>query len=454
MTFRVRGRTKSDTRKRATHTRGSMRGLTLLLVMGLLIAACGGSSDSSTTTGGGDAGGGGGDGETVTLNLILTRDYYIPTGFVEAMLEEHNIELIVDVQSNDDILQQLQTRLDAGQPLPDILGAEDSFLMPAFEESGLLSVGTQETFMSEFEADQPDLYNQLWDVVWTEQPVGSSITANFDAFYYNQEWFDEAGVTVPFATFDEVLDGMRALKVARPDGIPLTVQAKAGDGVTTLKTMLAGTGAPFDGAVPDLTSVGGMYTCNWWVDAATEDLTPPDAVAWGEDESRAAFTGGSAAMTLDGFTTAGDFNQIEGFDYPAQWNLTPAPINGGPAGTEGVALAAARTWGILEGTEHPDEAALVIRAIAETEWLVGQAAEGGVPARQTEFIDSQAALDIWPFFNDDLKAAYTAAEPQPAGDNAGEVEAILEQFFGEIVSGASTDCDELTARYQAELDQA
>lgn len=194
-----------------------------------------------------------------------------------------------------------------------------------------------------------------------------------------------------------------------------------------------------------------MYTCQWWVDAATEGLTPPDAVAWGEDESRAAFTSGNAAMILDGFTTAGDFNQIEGFDYPDQWGLTPPPGRGGP---EGIILAAARTWGIIEGTDVPDEAAIIIQEIAETEWLVGQADEGGVPARQDEFINSDEALEIWPFFNDDLKAAYTSAEPQPAGDNAGEVEQILEQFFGEIVSGQSSDCDDLTARYQAQLDEA
>jgi len=415
--------------------------------MGLVAAACGSSSDDTTTTAGG---GGGATGDPVTIDVILTRPYYIPPGFVEAMLADHNIELIVNVQSNDDILQQLQVRLDAGQDLPDLLGAEDSFLMPAFAESGL--VGDHAAFQAEFEAEDPDLYNLLGDLVWTETAgIGASITANFDAFYYNVEWVEEAGVTVPFESYDEVLEAMRALKATRPDSIPLTVQAKAGDGVTTLKTMLAGAGAPFTGAVPDLLSDGGVYTCQWWVDAATEDLTPPDAVAWGEDESRAAFTSGNAGLILDGFTTAGDFNEIPDFDYPAQWSLTPPPSKGGP---EGVILAAARTWGIIEGTDHPKEAALVIRAVAETQWLVAQADNGGVPARQSEFIDSAEALEIWPFFNDDLKAAYNGALPQPAGENAGEVEAILEQFFGEIVSGVSSDCSDLTTRYQAELDAA
>ena len=419
--------------------------------MGMVVAACGGDSDTTTTTASGGGDDGGGDGDPVTVNLILTRPYYIPTGFVEAMLEEHNINLVVDVQSNDDILQQLQTRLDAGQPLPDVLGAEDSFLMPAFVESGILSEATAAQFRADFEAADPELYSQLWDLVWDEQPAGASITANFDAFYYNVEWAEEAGVTVPFDSYDAVLDAMRAMKATRPDGIPLTVQAKAGDGVTTLKTMLAGTGTPFDGAVPDLTSDGGMYTCQWWVDAATEGLTPPDAVAWGEDESRAAFTSGNAGMILDGFTTAGDFNEIPDFDYPEHWGLTPPPDRGGP---EGIILAAARTWGIIEGTSVPDEAAIIIREVAETQWLVGQAEEGGVPARQQEFIDSDEALAVWPFFNDDLKAAYTAAFPQPAGENAGEVEGILEQFFGEIVSGQSSDCDDLIARYQPQLDVA
>ena len=446
MSFGVKRRARSQERRRPAGPRG-FRGLALLLVLGLLVAACGGDSETTTTAGGG---GDGGDGEPVTINLILTRDYYVPTGFVEAMLEDHNIELIVDVQSNDDILQQLQARIDAGQALPDVLGAEDSFLMPAFVESGILSEATAEQFRADFEADDPELYGLLWDLVWTEQPAGASITANFDAFYYNVEMVEGAGVSLPFDSYDAVLEAMRAVKAAYPDAIPLTVQAKAGDGVTTLKTMLAGAGAPFDGAVPDLTSDGGMYTCQWWVDAATEGLTPPDAVAWGEDESRAAFTSSNAAFILDGFTTAGDFNEIEGFDYPDQWGLTPPPTQG----PDGIILAAARTWGIIEGTEHPDEAATIIREIAETQWLVGQASEGGVPARQDDFINSDDALEIWPFFNEDLKAAYTSAFPQPAGDNAGEVEAILEQFFGEIVSGQSSDCADLTSRYQAQLDEA
>lgn len=448
MIFEREPRVIGRSAKRPTRNpRGRSRWATLM-VGGLCLAACGDGSTPAT-----DGTGGGAGADPVAIELILTRPYYVPAGFVEAMLEKHAIELIVDLQPNDDILTRLQARKDAGQPLPDLIGAEDSFLMPAFAEAGF--VGDHSAFREQFAVEAPEVYEQLWDEVWTEtEGTGVSITANFDVFHYDVEWFEEAGVTAPFGSFDDVLDGMRALKATRPGSVPLAVQARAGSGVTTLKTMLAGTGTPFDGAAPDLASAGGLYTCNWWVTAAREGLTPPDAAAWGEDEARASFAAGDAGLLLDGFSAAGDLREVEGFDSPDQWHSTPSPVTGGPAGTDGVAWSAARTWGIVEGTEHPYEAGLVIREIASTRWLLAQAAEGGVPARSQAMMDSPELLEIWPFFDEDLKAAYRAAEPQAAGGNADVVEAILEEFFAEIVSGQSTDCDDLVARYQPRLDAA
>jgi multiple sugar transport system substrate-binding protein len=465
--LRSRRRAKSDSGRRATNDRTSnRRALAILLVLGLVIAACAGEGETTTTAGDDTGTTAGGDTGTTTgvsdgpieISIMVTRPYYIPPDEFQSFMAEYpNITVTWDVQSNDDILQQLLTRVDAGQPLPDVLGAEDSFLVPVFVEAGL--VGSHDEMAATWEAEDPDLYNLVWPLVWDETAIdgvkyGASITANFDVLYYNQEWFDEAGVSVPFESLDAVLDAMRAMKATRPDSIPLTVQAKAGDGVTTLKTMLAAAGAPFDGAVFDLTSPGGLYTINWWLQAAAEGLIPPDAIAWGEDESRGAYVSGDAGLILDGFTTAGDFAEAPDFDYPDQWNLTPVPVSQSGGGADGIALAAARTWAVLEGSEHPYEAGLVIRYIAETASLLGQAGNGGVPARQDEMINSPELLEIWPFFNDDLKAAYIGASPQPAGANAGEVEAILEQMFGEIVVGTDKTAEELAAEYQPLLDNA
>ena len=440
------------------------RMLAFLLVLGLVMAACASEGgDTSTTAGGGTDTTTGGSTDTTAaggeepagegdLLVWASRDYYIPPDEFASFTEETGVNVTFDIQSNDDMLQQMLRMQDAGQPLPDILGAEDAFLLETFYDAGL--VESHDEIAAQWEEEEPDTYGLLLPLVWEETALedgtktGMSVTANFDILYYNSEWFEEAGITVPFDSLDAVLDGMRAMKEARPDGIPLTVQARAGDGVTTLKTVLAASGTPFDGPIPDLTSEGGIYTINWFLQAAAEELLPPEAIAWGEDEARGAFISGDAGLILDGFTTAGDFNEVGDFTYPDVWNLTPVPVSEG-----GVALNAARTWAVLAGSENPEAAALILRYIADTENLVAAAGNGSVPMRQTEAINDPRLQEIWPFFTEEVKEAYLNSTPTPVGENAGEVEAILEQMFGEIVVGTEKTAEELAAEYQPQLDE-
>lgn len=469
MFLRARKDAWSEPSDRSSHTGRKYRSFAFLMVMALFIAACGGTTTTSTAGATATTGGetvttvGGGEAaacsdEPVELLVWVTRPYYIPPDDFQSLTAEYpNVTVTYDVQSNDDILQQLLLRKDAGQALPDVLGAEDSFLIESFVEAGLIP--SHDAIAATWQEQDSALYDLLLPLAWDETSLdgvkyGESVTANFDVLYYNQGWFDEAGVSVPFESLDAVLDAMREMKAVRPDSIPFTVQAKAGDGVTSLKTVLAAAGTEFTGAVPDLTSEAGIYGINWFLQAANEGLLPPDAIAWGEDESRGAFVSENAGLILDGFTTAGDFNEAEGFDYPDQWNLTPVPLSQSGGGADGVALSAARTWAVLDGTEHPCEAALVLRYIAETKNLIEAAGNGSVPMRQTEALNSPDLLTIWPFFNDDLKAAYLGSSPTPAGPNAGEVEVILEQMFGEIVVGTDKTAEELAAEYQPQLDNA
>jgi ABC-type glycerol-3-phosphate transport system substrate-binding protein len=440
--------------------------IALLMALALVLAACASEGGDSTTTagdgsattaeGGSDTTTGGDGGGDVQLNVWVTRDYYIPPDNFESFTAETGVAVEWNLQANDDILQQFLRMRDAGQPLPDVLGAEDAFLIQNYVEAGL--VGSHDEIAAQWEAEDPEQYETLLPLVWDETAIdgvkyGASITANFDILYYNVEWFEEAGVTAPFESLDDVLDAMRAMKEARPDSIPFTVQARAGDGVTTLKTVLAAAGAPFEGAVPDLTSEGGIYAINFFLQAANEELLPPDAIAWGEDEARGAFVSGNAGLILDGFTTAADFDlPDQGFIYPDQWNLTPVPLSQSGGGADGVALSAARSWAVVEGTEHPEEAALVLRYIAETDNLIEAAGNGSVPMRQTEAINDPRLVEIWPFFNEDLKEAYLGSTPTPTGPNAGEVEGVLEQMFGEIVVGTDKTAEDLAAEYQPLLE--
>lgn len=427
------------------------RPLAIVLVLGMVMTACASEGGDTGTTAPGDGGTtvAGGDGDA--LQVWVTRDYYIPPDNFDSFTAETGVPVEWNLQANDDIFQQFQRMADAGQPLPDVLGAEDAFLIGSYVEAGFIE--SHDEIAAAWEEEDPDQYGTLLPLVWDETAIDGmktamSVTANFDILYYNSEWFEEAGVTTPFDSLDAVLDGMRAMKESRPEGIPLTVQARAGDGVTTLKTVLAASGTPFDGPIPDLESDGGLYTINWFLQAAAEELLPPEAISWGEDEARGAFISGDAGLILDGFTTAGDFNEVGDFTYPDVWNLTPVPLSEG-----GVALNAARSWAVLAGTDQPEEAALVLRYIAETDNLVEAAGNGSVPMRQTEAINDPRLQEIWPFFTEEVKEAYLNSTPTPVGENAGDVEAILEQMFGEIVVGTDKSAEDLATEYQPQLDE-
>lgn len=425
-----------------------------LLVLGLLAAACGDSEDTSTTVTGEEGEPTEGD---VELLVWSSRSFFVPPEEFEPFMDQYpHITVTYDVQANDDIFQQLQRMSDAGQPLPDVIN-DDSFLIEAYQEAGFLL--PHDEIVADFEAEDPELFSLIMPSAWEETtidgvPYGQSVLANFDVLYYNTEWFAEAGVEPPFDSLDAVLDAMRAMKQTRPDSIPLTVQAQAGFGVTTLKTVLAAAGAPFDGAVPDLNSEGGLYTIDWFLQAANEDLLPPEAIAWGEDESRGSFVAGSSGLILDGFRVSADFGEVD-FNYPDGWNVTPVPTSRSGGSEDGIALSSAKTWAVTSETEHPYEAGLILRYLAETEVLVGGVLEfDSFPMRQSEAINDPRIAEHWPFFNEELKESYLGSAPAPAGPNAGAVEAILEEMFGEIVVGTDLTAEELAAKYQPLLDEA
>jgi multiple sugar transport system substrate-binding protein len=462
--MRMHARPKVGRWRRGSSSPGTIRLAALLVVLALVVAACGGAeepaegADNGGTESGGAAAGGDASGEVTDENIELTvwasRDYYVPPDEFASFEEEYpNITINWDVQADDDILQQLQRMKAAGQKMPDVIH-DDVFMMEAYVAAGLLR--PIDDVLARWEEEEPDLYNSILPITWEEttfdgQPYGMSIGANYDILYYSVPLFESAGVEAPFEDWEQVLDALQAVKDANPDSVPLTVQALQGEGVTMLKNFMSSVGVPFDGAVPDLQSDAAMYVLDWLIRAQEAELLPPEAISWGESEARGAFIRGDAAVIFDGITTAGDFAEVEDFDYETAWNTTPLPTNSG-TGLEGQTVTSSRTWAITSDTEYPYEASLVLRYIAETDNLIEPLANGSVPMRQTEALNDPRLTEYLPFFDEELREAYLDAGSVPSGLNGGEVEAVLEQLFGEIVVGTDMTPQELADKYQPELD--
>ena len=449
---------------RTEHPR-HLRVLILIAVFAMLAAACGGAAETAGDDGdgGGAAAGGGGateqlascleSEEPVELLVWGSRDYYLPPDRFESFQEQYpHITINWDVQANDDILQQLQRMKAAGQKMPDIIH-DDTFRVAEYQTAGLLR--PVDDLMAQWEEEAPEQFNAILPLTWEENEIegqtwGMAIMANFDIVYYNVPWFEEAGVEPPFATFDDLYAAMVQMKEARPDSIPLTVQALAGEGVTTLLTTASAAGVEFDGTVPDFTSEAGQYILDFYIRAAADELLPPEAISWGESEARGAFIRGDAGMILDGITVAGDFNQVGDFNFEEDWATTLLPTETTAGGASGQRITSARTWMVTSDTEQPCEAGLVMRYIADEEILLDTLEGGAVPMRHTEALDR--AQEVLPLFTEELKQGFLEAGTVPAGANAGEVENILEQLWGEIVTGQATDAQALADKYQPQLD--
>jgi ABC-type glycerol-3-phosphate transport system substrate-binding protein len=414
---------------------------TVLASWALIGAACGG----------GDSGAGG-DGE---LLVWSSRDYYVPPDEFKSFEAEHSdISLSWDVQAEDDILQQLLRMRDAGQTMPDVI-QDDTFMMEAYYKAGLLQ--PIDEYLDRWKEEDPELYDKVLPIAWEDnefdgQTYGMSITANYDILYYNKPWLEEAGVEPPFETFEEMYDALLAMKQARPDQIPMTLQALAGEGVTMLKSMLNAVGVPFEGSTPDLTDPAALYVIDFWQRAQEDELIPPEAISWGESETRGAFIRQDAGLIFDGITTAGDFAEVDNFDYGEEWETTTLPTDSGEGHT-GQTVTQPRTWAITVDADDPYESSLVLRYLAETDNLVEPLANGSVPMRQTEAInDPRIQNEILPFFTDELKSSYLDSVSMPASENTGEVEEVLEQMWGEIVQGTDASAEELAEKYQEQLD--
>jgi ABC-type glycerol-3-phosphate transport system substrate-binding protein len=411
----------------------------------LLLVACSGS--------GGDNGGAG-DGR-IELEIWAQEPWMLPPDDFEGFMKEHpDILVKTDLKPEADQLQQIQARKAAGQALPDLV-SDDSFMIEAHMNAG--HVLPLDELKDRWEQEDPESFNALLPSAWEENVIDGktmslTLLANIEGLFYDVGWFDEAGVNPDdIDSLDGLLDAMRKLKQARPDGIPLSLTAMPGEGVTSQKAFLVAAGAEFDGAVPDLHSEGALYVLDWFKTAADEDLLPAAAVSWSGGEAQGAFLGGQAAMILDGIHASADFAAEPGFEQGTDWSMFPIPTNRSGGQPDGTMANSPWTWFITTESEHPYEASLALRYINDN--LVEMALAGAGTFRNTEGLQDPRLAEVWQFWDDDFREAYLASTPTPAGLNGGEVESVLEDVFAEIIAGTSLTAEQLADKYQPMLDE-
>ena len=390
----------------------------------MLAAACGGSGDDEAEAGSVDDGGG--DAGTAELTIWFNRDYAVPPDAFESFTEETGIEVTYDVRPGDDILPTLLQMRDAGEELPDIV-QDDTAVVPGYVQTELLL--PLDDLVAQFEEEDPDLFGLVDPVVWEQGTFDGSIyqmaiIANYDLLYYSVPWLEEAGLEPEFASWEEVLEASRTLKETRPDEYPFAIQGDPRDGVTAFINQMITSGVPFDGAIPDLTSEQGQYLLGWYQTMVEEELISPEAIAWGEDETRGSFIGGRSALIIEGLNTAADFTDTPDYAFGEDWATTLLPISTTPDAEEGSYYVVPRGFSVVGTTQFPEEAGLALRYLAQTDTVVETTLIGSSPPRQSEALENSPELDeFMPFFTPEIREAFLEGVPNPPAPNFGEIRA-------------------------------
>lgn len=425
----------------------------LATVLLLLLVACEGgeNGDAEDAAAVGDQGEAGGP---VEITVWFARDY-IPEDEFASLEAEHNIQVTYDVRPGDDILPTLLQMREAGEKLPDLI-EDDTALVPGYVRADLL-LGMND-LVATFEEEDPELFELVHPSVWEQgtfdgEVYQAALISNYDLYYYDPQWFEEASVEPGIRSWEEVFEASQALKEARPDEHPYALQADPRDGITSFLNQLGTVGVPFDGLIPDLASEPAQYVLEWYQRMVDAELISPESIAWGQDEARGSFIGRRSAIIMEGLNTAADFTETPNYDFPADWAAMNLPISTTPDAEEGVYFSNPRGWSMIAETEHPYEASLVIRYLAETENAVSRLLAGSTPPRQMEALSSPEVEEFMPHFTPEVKEAFLDSIPLPPDPNFSQIEQILGELVNEMAAGTDETPAALAERYQAQLQE-
>lgn len=439
--------------------------LLLALVMVFTLAACGGgdaaadtSTDDGQTTGdtaaedttGGDTAA---EGEDVVIHYWAQwSENEVQADVLKAAIarfEEKNPGCTVEVNwAGRDVREILRTSIDAGNDIDivesgfdqivSLLGEEYLMdLTPYMEGSDFeasISEGMQ-NFAKSYSSD-----GESWYYIPAQPFVG--------ALFYNQQIFEEAGITSMPQTWDEFMTCCQQIKDAGYD--PFTIDdayypslygtylalAKGPDWVTQLLTDT--TGETFsDPIVLQMAEDFAEMRANGYFSPSTGSNIFP-AGQNGE------FAMGTCAMYYNGSWFPNEISSITGPDFP--WGATFFPLPDNAELPYTTYASGCQFYGITKGCEHPELALALLEEFStvETQQELADQAQAMPIIDGIELPDALACLDT-------VMAEGTNVIPWQGnnGTNA-DVSAVVNSAFAELLSG-SIGAEEFVSTIQSQL---
>jgi ABC-type glycerol-3-phosphate transport system substrate-binding protein len=299
-----------------------------------------------------------------------------------------------------------------------------------------------------WKTEDPESYNAVSSAGWEHGmydgvAYGVAIFSGPFNYVYRKDWIEDAGLEVP-ETWEEMLDVARALNT--PDKTGYAVRGPSSTVWFSSHYMSMG-GTYDENDIIQLDSEAGIYTLQFYQTIVADGLVSPDVLAWGSGDMRAAFITGRAAQAPIGTNIFPNIN--EELEYGVEWGAM-APLY--REGAKDEYRYASLGWPMVatKATDNPYEVGLVLRYLAEHEPAMS-VAKRYQPTTVTTVWDDPSYISEQPWAPDFAEVMLNMV-PTPPNLYITQMDQIIKDALGEVMSDMDADPAEVAARYQKQLD--
>ena len=234
-------------------------------------------------------------------------------------------------------------------------------------------------------------------------------------FMYNQDILQQAGITEPPKTWEELVDQAKTIKDKGIVEFPIVWSWNQKEGVVCdFAVLLYGNGGQFVDAngKPAFNDEKGVQVLTWMKQTIDDGLTNPSSVSSDENAVRDNFIAGQSAFAVNWLFQYSDSNDASKSKIVGQAALSPMPvfIAGADAGIKGSSVDGSSSFAIMATTPYPEQTWKYLTYLA---------------SKEVQMQYSKEMLPVWQsaFQGDELKQLENATPTNPV-----TVPAFLAQF--------------------------
>jgi multiple sugar transport system substrate-binding protein len=209
-----------------------------------------------------------------------------------------NIQVQIEYVSYDALHDKITTAMASKPPAYDVFLVDDIWYAEFAKNGYILDVTDRIP-----QATKDKVFKAAWDITTVNgRTYGMPWLLDQKYFYYNEKLLNDAGISAPPATWEDMLAQAKTLKEKGIVEYPIVwswgqYEAAICDWVT----LLYGNGGSMvdDQGKPKFNDATGVKTLNWMIQTMDDGLTNPASVSYVEEDVRNVFSQGKAAFATN-----------------------------------------------------------------------------------------------------------------------------------------------------------